>query len=213
LFLLSRLGVKRPFFALAFALPFLRLTGGLLYIARMEPQAPSLTSRVAFPLRAFLGAACWMLIGVAAGGFFLFASVEGILQGLRSSSWPTARGRISESHFKSSSSSRGGPSGVVRFAYEVDGHWYESDRVTAASSSASADALSRYRVGTPVTVYYDRSDPEWAVLEPGVRQDSFILALFGLAIILGWGLFIAHHFWSGIEPWWTARARQRDGRG
>jgi hypothetical protein len=186
---------------------------GSLYIALMEPRAPSLTSRVAFPLRTFLAAAGWMLIGVAAGGFFLFAGVQGVLQGFQSNGWPTTRGRISESHIKSSPSSRGGPSGVVRFAYEVDGHWYESDRVTAVSSSASADAPARYPVGTVVTVYYDRSAPESAVLEPGVRQGSFIMALFGLAIILGWGLFVAHHFWSGLEPWWNARALQRAGRG
>ncbi len=61
-----------------------------------ETSAPGSNAPVSFPLRAFVVAAGWMLLGLAAGGAFVLYGMAGIVNGLRSSSWSTTQGTISE---------------------------------------------------------------------------------------------------------------------
>jgi hypothetical protein len=118
---------------------------------------------------------------------------------------------INESRIRKSISAKA-RSGVVRFLYEVDGRKYESDRVSTGSSSASVRDVPNYPMGARVTVYYDPADPELAVLEPGLRWESFIAAMMGLVIFGVWIVLVGNNSWKSFEPWLTARALQQDDR-
>jgi hypothetical protein len=91
--------------------------------------------------------------------------------------WARARGTIEDSGITSQDpGSKGGFRKYfarVRYAYEVDGHtlhsnaiWLPNHHETGTFDEAEVLA-ERYFTGNQVTVYFDPSHPEVAVLEPG----------------------------------------------
>jgi hypothetical protein len=106
---------------------------------------------------------------------------------------------------------------VVRFAYEVDGRRYESDRYAFDETSSSDDAYAtrvaqKYPPGRTVTAWIDPDRPEVAILErsaPGpVTFGLFFLRPFWAA-----GIFILFHaawYWIlGFHlPRYLARSRE-----
>jgi len=74
----------------------------------------------------------------------------------------------------------------VVYEYKVQGHWYCSDNVnfwilrTDGSLAAQEFVLSKYPLNKQVLVYYQRSDPGFAVLDPKVLLTTKI----GLSILL-----------------------------
>jgi len=86
---------------------------------------------------------------------------------------------------------------VVRYAYEVRGRTYESERISygAAARADTTDpeearrAVARHPVGSDVEVWFDPGDPRQSVLVRGVSSLQVALAVaLGLAL-LGAGLF------------------------
>lgn len=113
-------------------------------------------------------------------------------------SWPTTEGKVISSEVDSRfSRSKGGTrsrhktnySAKVLFEYDVDGKTYTSDKVSLAeySSSVRSEAqqvVDKYPVNESVIVYYDPTNPEIAILEPGKLGGIVIPFIIGGMFVL-----------------------------
>ena len=84
----------------------------------------------------------------------------------------------------------GDDSALIGYEYQAGGVRYTSRRIDFAGRWAgwsARKALFRYTEGATVEVSYDPSEPERAVLEPGMALGNFLRLLFGLTV-LGFGL-------------------------
>jgi hypothetical protein len=76
----------------------------------------------------------------------------------------------------------------ITYEYEVDGHYYTSNRVhygfQAMDEQSYAESyVEKYPVDKQVLVYYDPRNPGKSVLEPSVKW-TFLLPFYGLLILL-----------------------------
>lgn len=114
-----------------------------------------------------------------------------ILQNARSSaSWPSVQGQITSSLVDYSTDAEGGDSysPQVAYAYAVNGRSYEGQTIkfgeNSYSSKRKAQAiLDRYPNGQRIAVFYDPTQPDKAVLEPGVSGGSYIVLGIGLLFV------------------------------
>ncbi len=122
-----------------------------------------------------------------------------IYRSRKTKSWPTTQGIVIGSGIvRSSSSSTSGSSTVrsnytykaeIAFEYEVNGQRYVSNRVRlldiATNNQGRAESIqSRYKEGTPVLVYYDSTNPEQALLEPGGSSGAWLPILVGSGFVI-----------------------------
>jgi hypothetical protein len=135
-------------------------------------------------------------IFVAIGLWFLVKFALNMGKANRAMNWPTVEGRVTES-LVSTHRSRRSDSGartnlygaLVRYSYMVKGVEYSGERVTFAdthnSDRSKAEAiLARYAIGAAVRVYYNPEDPQNALLEPGISNQSFLPLLIPLAFLV-----------------------------
>ena len=150
------------------------------------------------------------LVGVAAiisGGIllivsvvFLGASVGAIGIARASRSWPTVPGRVVRSEIRTNRRANGLPGfrTLVRYEYVVDGEEYEGRAIAGGEfpyrrAGGAIRRLAAYPVGALVTVRYDPTEPEIAVLETGVSVDVLYLPIMATLLmvvalaILSWG--------------------------
>jgi hypothetical protein len=129
---------------------------------------------------------------VAAGVVLVVFGVYTRVQSLRSRSWPTAPGVITESRVDSSRNRDGQWSHTarIRYRYTVDGKTYNGDTISYAKGlfDGASVQVSRYPQGSAVGVYYDPKDPASAVLDPGAGPTP------ALALLAGVGCF-GYAFW------------------
>jgi hypothetical protein len=137
------------------------------------------------------------LVGAGIGLLLLIFGIVRISNGMQTrwegkaaNAWPTTVGYvtdawISERSVTTGRTSRPDYSPRLRYEYVVNGRRYEGDRIRAGQEGFSARwrataILTRYQIGTEVTVYYDPDDPGRAVLEPGWNwMDSYGRLLIG----------------------------------
>ena len=138
------------------------------------------------------------LVGVVFGG--AAAGAIGIARASRS--WPTVPGRVVRSEIRTNRKANGLPGfrTLVRYEYVVDGEEYEGRELAGGdfpyrSAHRATRRLAAYPVGAAVTVRYDPTEPEIAVLEAGVSPDvlyppaiATMLVAVALAI-LSWGVW------------------------
>lgn len=138
------------------------------------------------------------ILGLGFVGLLLVAALFLLREtyfGVVSEYWPTAPGTIDHSsiaeHYGTDADDNETVSyfAEVRYSYSVDHRYYEGDRVSfgGKSSSDSEDLIARsistkYPVGRPVSVRYDPTHPQRAVLEPGVNLGLVLLH------IVFWGI-------------------------
>ena len=129
------------------------------------------------------------------------AGAEELWRTLPTLTWPTTPGQVTAAHItedrvgtyvgKYANSAVTAPRLHMRYRYRIGPLSYEGqvlDLLSPARRSAAAD-LRRYPVGTPVTVYYDPSNPARAVLEVGWPVRALFSALAGLMLLgLAWRL-------------------------
>ena len=130
-----------------------------------------------------------MYLFVLIGGGTLVGGCWQGWQALRSASWPTADGEVLSSSVASHRSSSQGRSSTtygaeVHYRYEVDGVRYENDdlrigQVFTAFRSQAQKAARRHPRG-PAKIYYDPSDPQNSVLEPGFHLGNCLMPGVGL---------------------------------
>jgi hypothetical protein len=155
------------------------------------------------------------LLGVAAiiaGGTLLLVSVVllgaaagGIGIARTSHSWPTVPGRVVRSEIRANRRANGLPGfrTLVRYEYVVDGEEYEGRELAGGDfpyrgAVGAARRLAAYPVGALVTVRYDPTEPDIAVLETGVSVDVLYLPIMATLLMVaalaifswgGWRLF------------------------
>ena len=130
-----------------------------------------------------------------AGVVLLVFGVYTRVQSLRSRSWPTVTGVITESYVSTSRRSRSSQTSHtahIRYRYAVNGKTYDGDTISYAKGlfEGASVQVSHYPQGSPVGVYYDPKDPASAVLDPGTGPTP------ALALLAGVGCF-GYAFWRG----------------
>ncbi|MEO0914030.1 MAG: DUF3592 domain-containing protein [Pseudomonadota bacterium] len=139
------------------------------------------------------------------GGVFLSALalylLAHALKSLRqldvSAAWEAAEGRITSAEFTAPvAGSSGWHSFMPEYTFDVGGQRYTGRRVALYTIAGQAEVQAlreRYPVGAAVTVHYDPSDPNEAVLikapPPGGKRYSDVV-LAGLALAVGLALMV-----------------------
>ena len=142
------------------------------------------------------------LLLAVGGSYFAAAAIYDIWGGKSSTGWGwlTAPGEILSSDIQKDFD-RGMTAyrAEVSYRYEVSGREYVCNRVFFGDEVYTSDSgvawriVRKYRPGAKVMVHYNRQDPNEAVLETGVRWQSYaglflgVAAIgFGLAVVGGW---------------------------
>ena len=147
----------------------------------------------------------WILtVSFVGGGVVICIVGAGILKNAKASAdWPVAQGSVVSSQVvRRRSSGRDGVSvtykAEVLYEYTVDGGKLLSNRVSFGQYSSSNPGrarriANRYPKGKKAQVYYDPSDPEVAVLEPGARWSAYVpLGAGGVSVLAGMAVFCAY---------------------
>ncbi|MBL4850802.1 MAG: DUF3592 domain-containing protein [Gammaproteobacteria bacterium] len=107
-----------------------------------------------------------------------------LLVSRKMSQWPAVEGEITKSN---SAHLSGEFSPNIQYHYVVNGKGYQRDfefpRDVESIPELSASYIKKYPMGKKVTVYYNTSNPDEAVLEPTLRGDWMILVLGLVAIV------------------------------
>ena len=106
--------------------------------------------------------------------------------GIDSRDWPTADGVIVSVKKPVFKNQRAGV--FIQYEYKVGDTVYSSKRVVCGNPGAKIDNSSKYIKGKKVSVFYNPSRPDVAVLEPGIPKsdlvEGVICILIGLFCIL-----------------------------
>ena len=137
-----------------------------------------------------------VLLGVA----FLNYGMGQISKAKQSVNWPSVTGTVVSSKTEQHTSTETSGStkrevtydvAIITYEYNVGGKNYSSNKVAfGGQKRGSAYMLvKQYPREKSVPVYYDPDNPEDAVLEPGMKEGSYFLPIFGVIIILFGFLF------------------------
>lgn len=114
-------------------------------------------------------------VGAFTGFLFTLFAVLGAQQ------WNAVDGRIRDSAVVERD---GAYRADIAYTYEVDGGRYMADRVFFGIEEGSAyDLVDRYPAGAPVTVYVNPSDPQEAVLERRLGEESIVTGIVSAVFI------------------------------
>jgi len=125
---------------------------------------------------------------LVAGAVFLWFSGTALFMGLESYLWTKTPGIIT---YSTPYNTRRTYQIDLRYNYKFQNQdytgaryryrfWMNRDRAVDVDS-----AQARYKVGEPVSIAVNPSDPSESVLEPGVEFQTFMWPVFGLILILG----------------------------
>ncbi len=134
------------------------------------------------------------------GAVFTFGGLRDVLKTRESTAWPTVQGTITESYVRERR--RSGDRDYfpeIRYRYVVNDQMYESDRVkfSFARNSGHSNArrvVNQYPVGQEVTVYYDPTMPETAVLETEVTSQTYGTLIGGIVAFVLFFLLLGRLF-------------------
>ena len=142
-------------------------------------------------------------------GIFMVAGVGVMIGGITqirlaqaSATWPTTVGTIIVSEIKTSTNDDGTTyRPLVKFSYQVNGEKWTGDevffgggKISSSNYKYASKVVNKYPVKSRVTVFYNPSKPNIAVIEAGVTKKTFILFTFG-------SLFFIVGLWFGILFW------------
>ena len=137
-------------------------------------------------------------LGAAAGGIVFLVQGWRSFAGARASRhWPTTQGWVVSSELVDSDFDSGtGYRPRIVYAYLVGTREYTSELIAFGSENFYTDRkpakrrVERHPPGSMVLVHYDPADPERAVLDAGLRWQTFIPLVFAL-LFFGVGGFFA----------------------
>ncbi len=116
----------------------------------------------------------------------LLFSVISAINAYKSESWPFVSGYIKFAECGQFVDVRGGASAKkIRYEYTVNNLVYQSDREYFGIPIARNSCVAGYTPSQAVSVYYDPSNPENAVLVTGQTRENF----FGLIVGLLFSIF------------------------
>ncbi|MDE0904203.1 MAG: DUF3592 domain-containing protein [Planctomycetota bacterium] len=136
------------------------------------------------------------------GGAATVFGILNIAKGAESANWPSVRGEMITSEVQSRMETKQNHQGTgsrrrtrtsttrvywpeLKYSYVVEGASFEGSRLGSGLFSRSSqreghdEVVKRYPAGETVLVYYDPSDWEYSVLEPGLAGSAFLLPLIG----------------------------------
>lgn len=140
----------------------------------------------------------FLLLFVIVGSVLIAYGGQQLWIAYQAESWPQTVGTViasSVDYHRSRNSASYFPR--VRYRYTVDGVQYEGHRIWVEEQGRSSrgwaqEVVARYQPGTMVTVFYDPSNPAFAVLVPGLFEGGAIIwVLVGVVFIL----FTAGFYW------------------
>ena len=132
------------------------------------------------------------ILFILAGGVFFFIYGRVFIRSIRSTTWPAVKGKISSSQWRYSGHADGRSWADIRYNYKVAGKSYNGHYWTFRLIGSDNEALSRYRKGKTVDVYYSPTNPALAVLEPGIAYFSVVVALVFVVPFVSSGLFLVY---------------------
>ena len=124
--------------------------------------------------------------------------IKSAMQQVAAREFTSAPGKVLASEVTTHDSDDGTTYGVrVTYSYTVSGQEYTGDRlrygqVSSSSYPQARKAAAKFPVGSPITVYYNPSDPQDALLRPGLTGGDLFMALFMTpfnAVMLGFWWF------------------------
>jgi hypothetical protein len=136
---------------------------------------------------------------IVAGTGYSFDNLTAIIRASQSHRWPTVeatviRSEVAEEEIGESSASMRVQR--MEYAYVVEGKKYKGTRVTSSDSALGSKEeastfLKTFRYSAKVTVHYCPTEPQTALLKPGIRGRlifNFVFAL--LTLIMGLAMLI-----------------------
>jgi hypothetical protein len=122
------------------------------------------------------------------GAMTLIGGLDDVVHAVRSTGWPTATGKVLSSEVEHRFGKGPHFTARVRYEYQADGQRLEGSEIHFAQrrfrfESGAEQVISRYPVGSTVTVHYDPDEPETAVLETS-QGDAYLSVLWGLGFLL-----------------------------
>jgi hypothetical protein len=118
--------------------------------------------------------------GLFASIGFLILSIYLVYQsfnhcGLNSMGWPKTSGEIVS--VKTRTATNKSADAFIRYEYSVDNIKYISERVVCSGLGTQIEYASKYPEGKEIIVYYNPSNPENSVLEPGIPMRELIVGV------------------------------------
>lgn len=133
---------------------------------------------------------------ILAGAAVMAFGIRDFVRAKSSPDWPTAPGIVVESRVESSSSDGSTTYGArIRYEYTVNGVVHSGDKVAfgdydSSDSDHAKQVVNRLPVSKKLTVRYSPEDVSVAVLEPGIKGQSWFMPIFG-AVFLTVGVAMA----------------------
>ena len=149
---------------------------------------------------ALIGGLCgiiFVLVFAGIGGFLIYRSLQNRKRAEASQNWPSTLGMMAESRVtRSTSTDSDGDTSEsysphVEYTYQVGGQEYRGKDITFGfkqgfgSPNKAEEVIARYPAGGSVTVYYDPSNPQKAVLERKAGGFGASLAIGIIFLIVG----------------------------
>jgi hypothetical protein len=143
-------------------------------------------------------AGLFALVFVAGGCFCILMPVYLFFKGRLAETWPSTSGQIESAEVKESSSPDDGSQFYLRvtYSYRINGTAYTSSKMSLAdrgyhSPQEAANALRRYPVRSPVTVWFNPDDFTDALIERNRMPGRAILVLLFMGLMfIGMGVLV-----------------------
>jgi hypothetical protein len=138
----------------------------------------------------------WMCI--LCGMAMIYPLLRHYLRDVPSLSWPVTQGVVVRSE-AGLPRGRGGCQHILQYSYTVRANEYTGSRRTLYDRNYSSDeitaAVSSLPIGTRVAVHYNPDAPASAVLQPGLRDEQWLLHRLGLILLVVVPAFGLGCFW------------------
>lgn len=139
----------------------------------------------------------FLSVFVVLGLALTWYGISSYRQSQASLSWPTVTGKVTTSKVTIEDDGEDEPChiGDIEYLYVVQNKEYRNKDVVIGPSDCSEieanEIVKKYPALAEVKVFYDPSQPEVSVLEPGENGDSIVFAILGLiwTAITSWFLF------------------------
>ena len=145
-----------------------------------------------------------LLLGI----WLVWTGVVGVMLAVASNDWPSVEGVVKSSkvvmstHRDIDNYEYEGFSPVVRYRYEVDRLFYESERLTVVGNvggkKSSERTVKQYPVGQKITVYYNPEDVSYSLVEREKKTAAYFVPFVGMFfVVIGLsGVFVVVKFYG-----------------
>ncbi len=140
---------------------------------------------------------------ILGGAVLILVGIRNLWLAQNSTAWPTVQGVILVSELKYDDETT---EAKIEYEYVVNSRRMEGKGVSygdygSSDSRHARDILLKFPKGKEVLIYYQPSNPERSVLEPGFNYGCLGLPLIGLFLLIAAGLvvFIAPNMLAWVE--------------